>query len=393
MAVAASLSTSPGIAGATSVEEVIRVALAEYPSIVAAQAETAAARSRIVAARALHLPVFDAAAAARIRGESTSRPLPRLRVNLYAGGSIEAQVERETLLTRSFANREAQVREEVAFFAAQSYLRLLRGLQVAAARQRNVDRHRALADDFEEIVKMDPGRRFDLVQARSRLSLATGQLDDALAEVMTARQALARFHPYPIDEAAMRVPMLPAPLDVTAALAEHPAVQAARSALDSNVANARLQRLQRGPRIDLEAVGGRDPMSRIVLSWQVFDGALSAAEQSAAAALLGAEANLHETEREVAEVLRQASADHDAATRRLEQARGQAGLDEELVGIYRAQFQVGRRNLLDLLTAYAELAATEVRVAAAEVDVALSRFRHAFASGTLAVSQSDLERR
>jgi outer membrane protein, adhesin transport system len=375
-----------GLACATSVDAVIQAALADYPAIVAAQAETAAARSRIAEARARHLPVVDAAAAARIRGEPPSGLLPRLSVNLYAGGSIEAQVERETLLARSLSNREAQVREEVAFFAAQAYLRLLRSLRVAAARQRNVERHRALADDFAEIVRMDPGRRFDLVQARSRLSLATGQLDDALAEVATARQALARFYRDPIDEAAMRVPTLPVPSRTNDALAVHPAVLAAQGALDSALANARLQRLQRGPRIDLEAVGGREPMSRIVLSWPVFDRRLTAAEQAAAAALLGAEANLRETELEVTEVLRQAMVDHDAATRRLEQARGQAGLDDELVAIYRAQFQVGRRNLLDLLTAYAELAATEVRIAAAEVDVALSRFRHAYASGTLAVS-------
>jgi outer membrane protein, adhesin transport system len=390
LAVAMPLSSWPGGAvQATPVEDVIRVALAEYPTIVAARADTEAARIRIVEARARHLPVLEAAAAARVRGQPPSGPLPRLRFNLYAGGSIEALVERETLTARSLASREAQVREEVAFAAAQAYLRLLRGLRVALARERSVERHRKLADDFAEIARLDPGRRFDLVQARSRLSLATGQLDDAVAEVAAARQGLARFYPYPVDEAAMRVPELPAPPDAPGAVDAHPSVRAARSVLDSAEVNARVQRLQRGPRVDFEAIGGREPLSRIVLSWPVFDRTLTAAEQSAASALVGAEATLRETELEVTEVLRQASVDHVAAMRRLDQARGQAVLGDELVDIYFAQFQVGRRNLLDLLTAFAELATAEVRVASAEVDVALSRFRHAFASGTLAASHPD----
>jgi outer membrane protein, adhesin transport system len=374
-------------AGATGIDEVIRVAVAGYPSIASVQSERQAAASRIAQAWARHLPVLDVGATARVRGLPPSGPLPRLRVNVYAGGSIEALVDRETLLERSLERREAQVREEVAFAAGQAYLRLLRSLRVADARRASVQRHQRLVADFEQITRMDPGRRYDLVQARSRLSVAEGQLQDAVAEVASARNVLAKYYPYRWDEAAMA---LPDPTrgatdeEPDATLAAHPAVSAARHALASAQANVRALRLERGPRLDFEAQGGREALSRFVLSWPVLDRTLGAAEQGAAAALIGAEAAVRQAELEVAEALAQAREDQAAALRRLAQANAQAALDRELVDIYFAQFRIGRRNLLDLLAAFAELGAAEARLAAGEVDVALAGVRHAFAAGRLA---------
>lgn len=395
--VIALLCLAPAVnAVATDMQEVIRAALADYPSIAAVQSQRRAASARIAEAWARHLPVLDIGATTRIQGMPPSGPLPRLRMNVFAGGSIEALVDRETLLEQSLASREAQVRDEVALGAGQAYLRLLRALRVAQARRASVTRHERLAADFEQIARMDPGRRHDLVQARSRLSVAQGQLEDATAEVASARTALARFYPHPVDDASMALPQtwpmgranaVAASLDET--VAGHPAVRAARDEFASAEANVRVLRLQRGPRVDFEAQGGLEPLSRLVLSWPVLDRTLSAAEQGAAAALLGAQAGVRESELEVAESLARTRDDHAAAVGRLTQARAQADIDRELVEIYFAQFRIGRRNLLDLLSAFSELASAEARLAASEVDVALAGLREAWAAGQLAGTFSD----
>lgn len=375
----------PAAGLATPLDVIVRSAVADYPAIRAAQANRSAAESRIDEARAGHLPIFDLGAAARVSGSAVTTPLPRARVNLYAGGAIDASVRRESQRAAAFESREAVTRDDVAFAAAQQYLRVLRAWRLVGVSRANLARHQRLAEDFEEIVKADVGRRFDLVQAQARVQSVRGALEDRMAELGSARQALARYYPKPIEPADLALPAITAlPADAVVDAGPHPAVEAARRDVSAAEANARTLRLQRMPRLDFEATGGRDPLSRVVLSWPAFDASLTAAEQGAVAERIGAEATLQDVELAIAESRRQADQDFEAASRRFDQAREQVRLASELVGIYYEQFRVGRRNLLDLLTAYAELANGEATLVGAQVDRALARYRIAYTSGPFA---------
>jgi outer membrane protein, adhesin transport system len=378
-------------ARAAPLDIVVRAALADFPAIRAAQANRNVAEFKVDEARARHLPTFDIGAAARVSGAATSTPLPRARVNLYAGGAIDSAVDREMQRAAAQESREAVTRDDVAFAAAQAYLRTLRAWRLVKVSEANLARHQRLADDFEQIVRIDVGRRFDLVQAQARVQLVQGTLDDRLAELGSARQALLRFFPKPLEPAALGLPAVATiPSEPTPPIGEqdHPAVAAARRDLMAAEADARTLRLQRRPRIDLEATGGRDPLSQVVLSWPAFDATLTAAEQGAVAAQVGAEATLQDVELTIAETRRQADQDFLAAGRRIEQASRQTVLASELVGIYYEQFRVGRRNLLDLLSAYGELSNGEANLAGSQVDQALARYRIAYSTGRLA-SQFD----
>jgi adhesin transport system outer membrane protein len=376
---------APG-AGAASIETVVRSALADFPAIRVAQANRNVAEFRIDEARARHLPVIDVGGAARVAGAAVSQPLPRARVNLWAGGAIDSAIDREQQRAASAERREAVTREDVAFGATQAYLRVLRAARLTDAARSNLDRHLKLVSLFEQIVRIDAGRRFDLVQAQARAQGVRGTLEDRLAELGSARQALVRFYPAPADPEGFGLPAVASiepPAPDAGALQEHPAVVAARREVQAAEANARALRRSRGPRLDLEAFGGRDPGSQLVLSWPAFDPSLTAAERGAVAAQLGAEATLQDTERAVLDALRQAHQDFDAAGRRMTQARRQIDLASELVGIYFEQFRVGRRNLLDLLAAYAELANAEAAFAGQQVDQALARYRIVYAQAGL----------
>jgi adhesin transport system outer membrane protein len=384
---AAALAGAAAPLAAAPLDAVVRAAIADFPSIRAAQANRSAAEYRVEEARARHLPVLDIGAAGRVSGAAVSTPLPRARVNLYASGAIDAAVERESQRAAALESRETVTRDDVAFGAAQTYLRTLRAAWLVAATEVNLARHQRLADDFEQIVRFDAGRRFDLVQAQARVQLVRGTLEDRLAELGSARQALARYYREPIEPAALALPAVaeiapePAP---AIGDQQHPTVVAARRDVSAAEANARTLRLQRRPRLDFEATGGRDPLSQVVLVWPAFDATLTAAEQGAVAAQLGAEATLQDVELTLAEARRQADQDYTSAGRRIEQARLQVGLATELVSIYYEQFRVGRRNLLDLLTAYGELANGESALAGAMVDRALARYRIAYTTASFA---------
>ena len=372
---------------AATLEEVVRVALNSYPAIEVARANTESARFLVDQAKAAHFPTVDLASQRRISGTANSLTQPRLRLNLYASGAIEAGVERESWREQSLFSTEAVTREEVAFGAGQAWFRLLRANGQAEAVRKNLARHQALVDDFAAITAIDAGRRFDLIQARSRTEQVRQTQAGAETEISAAREALARFFPNPIRLESLTIP--PA-LSEDASLASedivvrHPSVEASRRSLLAAEAAVRAARANRGPRVDLEATGGRDNASVIFLSWPAFDLSRSAAEGSALASLVGARASIEEQERLIRERQRSSIQEFASAQRREAVARNQIDLGRELVDIYKAQFQIGRRNLLDLLTAFNELFIAESAFEGATVDKSLSRYRMEYAAGRFA---------
>ncbi|HVL56489.1 MAG TPA: TolC family protein [Burkholderiaceae bacterium] len=379
------ISSSP--AAAVPIDEVVRTALQTYPSIALARANTNVARFEIDRARALHYPTIDVVGAQRLAGAAVNLAQPRARLNLWAGGGIEATIEREQLRTESLATQELATREEVATATAIAYLRVVRARQLLAATRRNLERHQRLTRDFEEIVRIDAGRRYDLIQSRSRQELVQLQVADREAELASALEALARFypHPIPLDAFALPAPM-PSPVGVIgeAAIESHPQVVASRQQLQTAEANIEVAKAARRPRVDVEATAGAHRATQLVLSWPAFDLGAAAAESAAAAAVIGANAAVAENMRTIAERQRMAMREWESAGRREAIARGQIAVAEEVVEVYRAQFQIGRRNLLDLLNAYAELANAELTFEAAGVDRAIARHQIESAVGRLA---------
>ena len=374
-------------ASAASLHDVVRNALANYPAILVAQSNRSVARYDVERARALHYPTVDVLGTRRLAGAAQNLAQPRLRVNVWASGAIDATIEREGLREGALASRELETREDVAFDAAQSYLRLLRGVRTLEATQRNLERHEALVKDFEAIATIDVGRRYDLVQARTRLEQVRLQIAEREAEIASARESLARYFPtsFPVAELSLPPDLRePAPGAAQTALVGHPAIEAAQREVLVAEANTRVTRAERMPRVDVESTVGKQSATQLVVTWPAFDLGLAAAEQSAQAALGGARARLAEQERLVEERQRSALQDYRAAQRRESVSQSQIGLVEELVDVYRAQFRIGRRNLLDLLNAFSELSSAEVTFEASRVDKSLARYRMEYALGRLA---------
>ena len=131
-------------ASAASLADVVRSALATYPAILVAQSNRSVAQFDTERARSLHYPTVDLLGTRRLAGTARNLAQPRLRVNVWASGAIDATIEREGLREGALASRELETREDVAFEAAQSYLRVLRGARTLEATQRNLQRHETL---------------------------------------------------------------------------------------------------------------------------------------------------------------------------------------------------------------------------------------------------------
>ena len=374
------------LAQAATLDEVVRLALQTYPSIDAARANRDAAQFGVQQARAQHYPSVDVTSQRRVAGTAINVTNPALRLNLYASGAIEAGVERESWRERSLASTELVTREDVAFTAAQAYFRLFRAVILLDTTMKNFDRHKKLVDDFAAIASIDQGRRYDFVQASSRLEQVRLQVADRETEIAAAREGLARYYPDPIEPKSLSLPPpLPEPGSMMSddAISRHPSVEAARRLLLSAEANVKAARANRAPRVDLQATGGAYGASIVTFTWPAFDLSRSAAEDAAVASLVGARATLQEQERIIRERQQTSVQSWLAALRREGVAQGQIGLAQEVVDVYRAQFQIGRRNLLDLLNAFAELSNSEIALESARVDKSLARYQLEYAVGRL----------
>jgi len=388
-AVSASCLAVPwGAASAASIADVVRTALDSYPAVLFARANRSVAQYDVNRARSLHYPTVDLLGTRRLAGSASNLAQPRLRLNVWASGGIDATIERETLRESALASRELETREDVAFEAAQAYLRLLRGVRTLEATRRNLQRHEALVADFEAIAAIDVGRRYDLVQARTRLEQVRLQIAEREAEIASAREVLARYYPRPVPVDTLKMPPTlsePSREAMQAALEGHPSIEAARRTVEVAEADTRVARAERMPRVDIESTVGKESATQLIVSLPVFDLGREAAEQAAQAAVIGARAQLEERERIIEERRRSAFQDYLAAQRRESVSRGQIGMAEELVSVYREQFRIGRRNLLDLLNAFTELSSAEVTYEASQVDRALARYRIEYAAGRLAL--------
>ncbi len=393
-----SLCLSPiATAAAASLRDMVTHALSNYPTLTIAQANRSIAALDIERARSKHYPVVDIAGNRALDGRISNSIGPRARLNLYASGAIDAEIERERWREQSLASVQDERREEIAYAVVQAYFRVIAAVRLRDAARRSLDRHLALVDDFREIARIDQGRRFDLVQARARAEQVRFQLAERDTELALAREVLARYYPEAFDPEDLVMPddmMAPAastPAAVAQMAEQHPRVEAAQHSLMSAQANIRVAKGNLGPRVDVEAQTGGNRYSQLTLSWPAFDLAASAARDSADAALLGARASLAEEERLVAEGQRAALAAWRTANERQRIARGQISIAEQLVDVYREQFGIGRRNLLDLLNAYTELANAEAGVETSTVQAALARHEIEYAAGRL--SDFFLERR
>jgi adhesin transport system outer membrane protein len=371
---------------ASSLEAVLRSAQQNYPSIEAARANRESARFSIDQARAGHYPSVDVTGQRRITGNATSITQPRLRLNLYASGAIEAGVDRESWRERSLASTELVTREDVAFGALQAWFRLFRAIRVQTTLVRHLDRHEKLTEDFAAIASIDQGRRYDLIQARSRLEQVRQAVVTGEAEIAAARETLVRYYPTPIDIGTLDFPQDLGPPRVMAdeaSIALHPQVEAQRRLLLSAEANVRAARAARLPRIDLESTAGADSASVLLVTWPAFDLSRGAAEDAAAAALIGVRASIQEQELVVRERQMTAIQAWTTSQRREQVAQGQVSAAAELVEVYRAQFTIGRRNLLDLLNAFAELFSAESSLESARVDRSFARYQMEYTVGRL----------
>lgn len=415
---------------AETLEGAIATAIQTNPLVNQARARTRAADYDIRQARGGYLPSIDINGGIgpedsnikqlKLSGNDNGTLTRRefgltLRQMIYDGFGTRNEVDRRVSLLEAAEQSTRDVREAVAFDTVQVYLDVLRNRELLVLAEQNVSNHEQVLNNVEQKVRGGVGQRADLEQARGRLALARsvltarqGQLAESLATyervvgdipgeltppARVASGLVSRGQP---DAAAVQSAIGAA---ITDAESWHPALMQARAELEASEAAIAVARAAYHPRVDLEAnstrnanlagVEGIRNSNTIMLvgRWNVFRGGSDrAAENAAVERKFAAEENVADVRRVITENIGIALQARAATDARLEYLRAHVEASKQTLEAYKAQFDLGRRTLLDTLNAQNELFTARSNLVSGLYDDLLNQFFVEAAKGRLVSS-------
>jgi adhesin transport system outer membrane protein len=310
---------------------------------------------------------------------------------VYDSGRTDNEVARQQARLAGANQQLEQARAEVALEVADAYVEVVKQERLTALAGDYVAGIAALNARVEEIVKLDRGRGYDLLQTQSRLQqarLTQASRDGTLQE---ARTTLAQLVGRPVV-APVEPPTptgLPTSLEqAVTGLDLHPTVvagladvEAARRAAAVAAAWDKPAFSLRGrvhspeyPLGDRQWFGGYDV--GVVTDWNPFDGGAGAARAAAANAQVlatqdTAAANRRDLETQVARHW----------TQMVSRVARTASLDDLVEGARRVraayweQFQIGKRSIIDLLNAENETYQAQLSAITERLELIQVRYR------------------
>jgi outer membrane protein, adhesin transport system len=400
-------------AQAQSFTEVVQNALVMYPGVKSAKFKTEAARADIGRARAAHMPQISYGLT-NSRYSSGNLPStieanqssPSMRLNLWSGGRIEADAQRAEALTLSSELQEAATQDDVASLAAEAYINWARAVEMTDLASKNLEAHRLILLDIQKIVSVDAGRRIDYDQAKIRLDNASLTLLQRQTDLAQARQRLSRFwtgslgrQPKGLQDALSAngaLGHMPKSMDQVISQVSDDLPQVAKQLAEVKAAEraVAMARGQYWPTVDVTASRQlntavfpykQDTLTQVQLNMPLYSGgATSAAVKAAASQLEAAQSSLDEVRLVARERAVLAYEDWRSAQGRAVQGAEQTRVSEKVVEGYRQQFQLAKRQLLDLLNIQNESFNYQSASTAAFYDEQVSRTRLLASMGDLA---------
>ena len=384
---------------ALTIEEAVSQAVNSNPAVLSAGASARASVFDLRRARGGYYPTLDFDAgygpedtnskqlklAGNDRGTMDRRETGlTARQLLWDGFATRSEVERRVALLNAADYSLSDTREAIAFRAAESFLDVIRARELVALAHDNVASHEKMLGNVKAKSDSGVGNRADVEQAVARLALARSVLttrESALRESVARYERVIGSPPDELATPARQASGLVAADGVVGAELEsaisngmgqaldgHPAVLQSQAEAEAAAAEIRAAKAAYQPTVNLEGRMRRDDnisgvdgtrnstAIMVVAQWNLFRGGSDQAAEMAAVERKSAATELvDDTKRAVAEnvaIAYQARAFSEARIKDLEQY---VGASQATLESYRAQFELSRRSLLDLLNAENEL--------------------------------------
>lgn len=358
----------PSVSVATELRltDALSLAASHHPSVKAKQAEVQAAMADLETAKWSRYPSVSTEATA-----AGGRPQGALLVQqpLWAGGKIDAQNRlAQAQLTLAEASLQ-ETRTSLMQQAGQQFFEVLRWHQRLEVARKTEDEHRKLLELIQRRVVAEISPLADQVLASARFQQAVSERIQFGRSLQTAQLALQQLvgEPYTGLKAPQRLAFAKQDEGVAIEASKTHSAELLRWRTQQEVAQAQIDMAQAGlyPTVALahrQNLGSHDRAAqpnRTYLSLQFSPGPGLSARSAAAAARSRLENSLQNTvvfERQLEQQVRTALAELEALDQQVEPARLLVSATEDVVASYLRQYQIGKKNWLDVLNALRESA-------------------------------------
>lgn len=332
-------------------------------------------------------------------GNSSGNPLSvNVTTNLFDWGRTKNTIgSREHLSTAANRAYDAAM-EKSGYEVSATLVELGKQRNIVDLSQQFVDRMATLVKMLGEIVEVDRGRGSELTQAKTRLLQAEASRDTAEARARDAELTLRKL----VGDEAVMIPRTrewsvdPGNLQrLLSLVGAHPSLQQAKAEAEAADLSAKAVKASGLPQLNWvvsagmskDALGRRQPwQTALNLNWGAFrGGSAKAATEAAGARAEASWQRLEQQRRDLEYAVR--TADQDAHTM-LQRADLYQGLSVETDRVRKAFFEqwhhLGKRTLLDVLTAENEHYGNRVAEVTNRFDGYLAVFREHYSAGGLA---------
>lgn len=319
------------------------------------------------------------------------------RQNLFNGFASQARYSSAYANSMQSYYRYLNRANQVAFEASSAHIDVSRNQALIKLAESNLKYHEDLTSRIEEKVRNGVARQSDLEQARSRYTLALGNLATEKANAFSAMANYQRVTDsvWPINEPGEYVVNANFEVEnvdrLVFALNNHPLLKAANAQIEASTQDVTAASEGFSPRFDLRAKhdnytnylssfndrGDRQVSSiDLLASMNLYRGG---ADTSARNAAVKRKLRTMDDKLSVCRTIRQNSQSslYDVMNlqKRLNYFRAQSEAISSARTAYQQQFEVGRRSLLDLLSAENEYYQAQRTLINIEADLSVSKLR------------------
>ncbi|MFB9355872.1 TolC family outer membrane protein [Sneathiella chinensis] len=388
---------------AGSLAEAVQSTVMNYPEIGEASANRRAIDQELEQAHGLYYPSIDLAAGGGKEWTDTvsidDKWLTRtegsisLTQTLLDFGAREAEVERQSARVDGAAYRVRERAEAIGLDAVQAYLDVLRNLEIVNLATENLEIHKRTLKEINDRVDAGQSGVGDVQQTEARVAAAEDTLVETMRQLDNAEIAYRRI----VGEAPMNLELpefndgvLPANLEdiITIGLESNPDIRFARSDLKTSEAEIKAAEANFYPTVNLEldananndtdgVKGHNDDFTAMVrLRYNLYRGGIDLGRQREAVERKSeTQQRVARFERLVEEEIRQSWSSLARSQGRAAALSDQVVANGQVASTYRQEFQIGQRDLLDMLDADNELFNSRTSLATVEYSVLFAKYR------------------
>lgn len=389
------LALSAQTAMAVSLQEAMAKAVQTHPEGLSAEKNQAAIGHQIDMAKAGYLPTLDLTVGTGY--EHSINPSTRFRAGrgndareddrdlwrtesrltarqmLWDANQTKYRVAQQSSRFESAAYHVADVKNQIALRAAESYLNVLRTKELLALAEQNLSVHQSYVSKLSDRIKGGRSAGADLRQADGRMNLAQANVEAARGELKAAEaDYLEVVGEMPNTPAKDATPFGAIPADTAAAIARAMTVSPVISSAQANIKAANAEYAETicpfCPRIELEGGASRnlnldgvegvnhDAYAMVYLRQNLYNGGHDVAQRKERGERVKeATDELEKQRRLVEQAVIKSYANMSAAKNRLEPLAAHVQAATDTRNAYVSQFDLGQRTLLDLLNSEVEL--------------------------------------